>query len=101
LPFVQNLPGSYNKKALIGQGEFLDKPAYSHQLDCGSWLRKMLPPTQMKVIPGCQGKTPVAQMHFASELPLPRSGHSINGQKITIQANSGRTQIITKLIIRC
>jgi len=25
---------------------------------------------QTKVIPGFEGKTPVAQMHFASELPL-------------------------------
>jgi hypothetical protein len=38
-----------------------------------------LPPTQMKVIPGCQSKTPVAQMHFASEIPLPKQNHSING----------------------
>jgi hypothetical protein len=60
----------------------------------------MLPPRQMKVVPGCQGKTPVAQMHFASELSLSRSGHSINGQKITIQANSGRIQIVMKVIIR-
>jgi hypothetical protein len=29
-----------------------------------------LPPTQMKVLPGCQSKTPVAQMHFASEYLL-------------------------------
>ena len=31
---------------------------------------KGLPPTQTRAIPGSQGKTPVAQMHFASELPL-------------------------------
>jgi hypothetical protein len=31
---------------------------------------KRLPPTQTRGIPDFQGKTPVAQMHFASELPL-------------------------------
>jgi hypothetical protein len=34
-----------------------------------------LPPTQMKVVPSCQSKTPVAQMHFATELPLPERNH--------------------------
>jgi hypothetical protein len=29
-----------------------------------------LPPLQTTVIPGFEGKTPVAQMHFALELPL-------------------------------
>jgi hypothetical protein len=50
---------------------------------------KRLPPTQKKGIPGCQGKTPVAQTHFALELPLSQGNHRIDVQKITIQANSG------------
>jgi hypothetical protein len=50
-----------------------------------------LPPTQTKGIPGFQGKTPVAQMHFASELPLSQGNHSstINDQRMIIQANPG------------
>jgi hypothetical protein len=31
----------------------------------------------------------VAQMHLASELPLPQGKHSIDKQKMTIQANPG------------
>jgi hypothetical protein len=38
-----------------------------------------LPPTQMKVIPGCQSKAPVAQMHFASEHLLSKGNNGING----------------------
>jgi len=38
-----------------------------------------LPPTQMHVIPGCQSKTPVAQMHFASEHLLSKGNPGING----------------------
>jgi len=34
---------------------------------------------QTKGIPDCQSKTPVAQMHFASEFPLSQGSHSING----------------------
>jgi len=48
---------------------------------------KRLPPTQTRSIPGCRSKTPVAQMHFASDLPLSQGVHGINGQKMTIQAN--------------
>ncbi len=59
---------------------------------CGSL--KGLPPTQTRVIPGCQGKTPGAQMHFASEFRLSQASHSINGQKMTIQANPGGTIFI-------
>jgi len=33
----------------------------------------------MKVIPGSQSKTPVAQMHFASEQLLSKANHGING----------------------
>jgi len=50
---------------------------------------KRLPPMQTMSIPGFQGKTPVAQMHFASELPLSQGNHSINGQMMTIQPNYG------------
>ena len=52
-----------------------------------------LPPTQTRGIPGCQGKTPVAQMHFASELPLSHSDSITNmdGQEKIIQANRGAT----------
>jgi hypothetical protein len=39
--------------------------------------------------PDCQSKTPVAQMHFASELPLSQGNHPLNTQKMTIQANPG------------
>jgi hypothetical protein len=35
-----------------------------------------LPPTQAKGIPGHHSKTPVAQMPFASELPLSQGNHS-------------------------
>jgi hypothetical protein len=42
--------------------------------------------------PGCQGKTPVAQMHFASEFPLSKGTHLLNIQKMTIQAHPGRTR---------
>jgi len=38
-----------------------------------------LSPMQMKVIPGCQSKTPVAQMLFASEHLLSKASHGING----------------------
>ncbi len=54
---------------------------------CGSLKR--LPPTQTMGIPGFQRETPVAQMHFVSEFPLSQGGHSINGLKMTIQANPG------------
>jgi len=38
---------------------------------CGALKR--LPPTQTRAIPGLQGETPVAQMHFALELcPCPK-----------------------------
>jgi hypothetical protein len=49
-------------------------------------LLKWLPPTQTKDIPGCQSKTPAAQMHFASDLPLSQCSHSIIGQNLTIKA---------------
>jgi len=39
-----------------------------------------LPPTQMKGTPGCQSKTPVAQMHFGSEHLLFKENHGIIGQ---------------------
>ncbi|MCG6917893.1 MAG: hypothetical protein LJE89_10135 [Deltaproteobacteria bacterium] len=44
---------------------------------CGfaAWLS----PRQMKAIPVCQSKTPVAQMHFASEHLLSKANHGING----------------------
>jgi hypothetical protein len=41
-------------------------------------LLKRLPPTQTKGLPGFRSKTPVAQMHFASELPLCRGSPSMN-----------------------
>jgi len=43
------------------------------------------PPKQTRGIPDCQGKTPAAQMHFASELPLSPGNHSIsiNGHMMT------------------
>jgi hypothetical protein len=43
----------------------LDKAAYSQQLEWVNGFATWLPPMQMKVIPGYQSKTPVAQMHFA------------------------------------
>jgi hypothetical protein len=54
-------------------------------------LLERLPPTQTKGIPGFQGKTPVAQMHFASEFPLCQADQHItmDGQKMIIQANPG------------
>jgi hypothetical protein len=39
-------------------------------LDCVHRFATWLPPTQAMGFPDCHGKTPVAQMHFASELPL-------------------------------
>jgi hypothetical protein len=45
------------------------------------------PPKQTRSIPGRQSKTPVAQMHFDSELPLSEDRHSINGCKMILQAN--------------
>jgi len=48
---------------------------------------KRLPPTQTRAIPGLQGKTPVAQMHFALELPLSQGNHSINGQRMNLEKN--------------
>jgi hypothetical protein len=53
--------------------------------------QKQLTPTQTSGILSCRSKTPVAQMHFASELPLSQGSHGINGQKITIQANPRET----------
>jgi hypothetical protein len=52
---------------------------------------RRLPPTQAKGIPGFQSKTPVAQMHFVSELPLSQGDQRItmDGQKMFIQANPG------------
>jgi len=48
-----------------------------------------LPPTQARGTPDCHSKTLVAQMPFASELPLSQGNHSINidGQKMIIQGN--------------
>jgi hypothetical protein len=40
-------------------------------------LATWLPPTQAMVFPERHSKTPVAQMHFASELPLPQDNCSI------------------------
>jgi hypothetical protein len=53
-----------------------------------------LPPTQTKGIPGFPSKTPVAQMHFASELPLSEADRSINmaGQLMITQANLGASR---------
>jgi hypothetical protein len=48
-----------------------------------------LPPTEVEAIPDCQGKTPEAQMHLASELHLSTGPDSINALKLTVQANSG------------
>jgi len=53
---------------------------------------KRLPVKQKRVIPGCQGKTPVAQMHFASELPLSLGNHIMEGQNKTSKANPGLTR---------
>jgi len=50
---------------------------------------KQLSPTQTKSIPGCQSKTPAAQMHFASDLPLSQYSHIIIGQNMAIQADPG------------
>ena len=74
-------------KSWMGQREFLDKAAYSHLLDFGLWPFTKLPPTQTMGIPGFQSKTPVAQMHFVSELPLSQGSYSINGLKMSIQSN--------------
>jgi hypothetical protein len=59
-------------------------------LDGVNGLAAWLPPTQMPVIPGCQNKTPVAQMHFASKHLLSKGSHGINGLWLIIQANSGK-----------
>jgi len=69
----------------------LDKAAYSHQLEAVNGYGTWQSPTQMQVIPGCQSKTPVAQMHFASEHLLSKGSHGINDLWLIIQANSGRT----------
>jgi hypothetical protein len=44
---------------------------------------------QTEAIPDSQDKTPVAQMHFASEFLLSRDSCSINGKNIAVPANSG------------
>jgi hypothetical protein len=44
---------------------------------------------QTTIIPGFEDKTPVAQMHFASEHLLSQSSHRIKSQKITLHANPG------------
>jgi len=67
------------------QGAFLDKDAYSHLLDSDLWFLNRLSPTQTGGIPAFQSKTPVAQIHFASELPLSQGSHRINGKEMTIQ----------------
>jgi len=54
----------------------------------GTWLT----PTQMKGIAGCRSKTPVAQMHLASEHPLAEGSHGSNGLLVNSQANSVRTK---------
>jgi len=53
-----------------------------------------LPPTQARGIPDCHSKTPVAQMIFASELPLSQGYHSMNmdSQEMIIQPNPGSTR---------
>jgi len=68
----------------MGQGEFLGKDAYSHLLDFDLWFSNRLSPTQTGGIPAFQSKTPVAQMHFASELHLSQGSHSINGKEMII-----------------
>jgi len=50
---------------------------------------KRFPPTQTKFILRCQSKTAVAQMLFASELPLSPGNLIINSQKMIIWANPG------------
>jgi hypothetical protein len=52
---------------------------------CG--VLKRLPPTQTTAIPDFQGKTPVAQMHFALELPRSKGNHSISGQRMNLEKN--------------
>jgi hypothetical protein len=42
-----------NKKTWIGQVEFLDKAAYSHQLPAIHRGATRQPPKQMEVIPDC------------------------------------------------
>jgi hypothetical protein len=81
-------------KELRGQGEFLDKDALFASMGFPLMiLLGRLPPTQTKGIPGFQRKTPVAQMHFASELPLSEGDHSIDmdGLMMITQANPGST----------
>jgi hypothetical protein len=68
----------------MGQGEFLGKDAYSYPLDFELRFSNRLSPTQTEGIPAFQSKTPVAQMHFASELHLSQGSHSINGKEMII-----------------
>jgi len=87
--FIRNLLGCDDERTEMDRGISSTKLhiRICWTQDCGPLKR--LPPTQTKSTPGCQSKTPVAQMHFASELPLSRGSHNINGHKITIQENSG------------
>jgi hypothetical protein len=65
---------------------------YSHLWDLTNDPLGRLSPTQTKGIPGFQSKTPVAQMHIASELPLSEGDHSINidGQMMITQTKPGQ-----------
>ena len=69
----------------MGRGVFLHKDAYSHLLNSDLWLLNRLSPMQTEGIPAFLSKTPVAQMHFAPELPLSQGSHSIDGKDSPIQ----------------
>jgi hypothetical protein len=54
--------------------------------DFATWLA----PTQMKVIPGCQSKTPVAQMRFCLGAPPVQGKPWHQWLIVIIQTNFGR-----------
>ncbi len=78
--FCPNLPGCYSERAASARESSSTKLHIRINWTAADGPLKWLPPTQMKVIPGCQSKTPVAQMHFASEPPLSQGSHTLNGQ---------------------
>jgi hypothetical protein len=82
----------------MGQREFLDKDAYSYLSDCGLWSFKTAAAEADKVLPGFQGKTPVAQMPFASELPLSQGNSSISGQEMTCNQIPDELEKMGKLL---
>ena len=61
-------------------------------------LKVKLSPTQAKAFQVARRHTPVAQMSFASQLPLAsqRKGGGFDCQEILIQANSERTRILLR-----